>query len=65
MTKTEAKVTEALSSGPLLAHELAAKSWRYSSNGGPPGWVMPLGRVAKRMKLKTWLGKDYGRMYSL
>lgn len=26
------------------------KAWRCSSNGGPPGWAMPLGRALRELR---------------
>lgn len=52
------RIRAALAKGPLDSYALAAilwpadsKAWRCSSNGGPPGWVLPLGKAIKRLKL--------------
>lgn len=34
----------------LWPPEQHPKAWRYSSNGGPHGWVMPLGRALRELK---------------
>lgn len=64
------RITAALSNGPLDTHSLAeilwphethAKAWNYQSNGGPPGWVMPLGKAINKMGLRT--ERRNGRTY--
>lgn len=35
--------------GVLWPYETNPKAWRYSSNGGPPGWAMPLGKALREM----------------
>ncbi len=35
--------------GTLWPHETNPKAWRYSSNGGPPGWAMPLGKALREL----------------
>jgi hypothetical protein len=36
--------------GPALwPHHLFPRAARYSSNGGPPGWAMPLGRALREL----------------
>jgi hypothetical protein len=63
MQKLDDRIRKALANGPLDSYALAnlvwpqktyAKAWRYQSNGGPPGWVLPLGKAIKRMNLQTW-----------
>lgn len=56
------RIIDALAAMParrMSYHELAielwppeqhAKAWRYSSNGGPPGWAMPLGRALRELR---------------
>ncbi|OGT89259.1 MAG: hypothetical protein A2286_14125 [Gammaproteobacteria bacterium RIFOXYA12_FULL_61_12] len=34
----------------LWPPEQHPKAWNYSSNGGPPGWAMPLGRALRELK---------------
>lgn len=34
----------------LWPPEKHPKAWRYSSNGGPHGWAMPLGRALRELK---------------
>ena len=34
----------------LWPPHLCPKAWRYSSNGGPYGWVMPLGRALRELR---------------
>lgn len=37
----------------IWPHDTHSKAWKYQSNGGPPGWVMPLGKAIKWMGLRT------------
>jgi hypothetical protein len=30
--------------------ETSPKAWRYSSNGGPPGWCMPMGKALRALR---------------
>lgn len=57
------RIAEALRDGPLGTYDLARilwpldtcpTAWRVSANGGPPGWVLPLGAAIKRLGLRTW-----------
>lgn len=34
----------------LWPPEQYPKAWRYSSNGGPHGWAMPLGRALRELR---------------
>ena len=66
------KIRAALKDGPMERYDLAAmlwpldsRAWNYSSNGGPPGWVLPLGKVVKRMRLVQSEDRHGRRMLSL
>ena len=48
----------------VFPHDKFPRAWRYSSNGGPPGWVMPLGKAIKRLGLKTGIDGDGKRWVS-
>lgn len=61
LTPLKRRIIEVLDSSPrkrLNYHDLAKvlwpthlhpKAWNYSSNGGPPGWAMPLGRALREL----------------
>ncbi len=34
----------------LWPHETHPRAWRYSSNGGPHGWCMPLGTALRKLR---------------
>ena len=34
----------------LWPHETHPRAWRYSSNGGPHGWRMPLGTALRKLR---------------
>lgn len=37
--------------GPMLwPHDKFPRASRYSSNGGPPAWAMPLGRALRKLR---------------
>lgn len=59
----DARILDALIGGPLDTYSLArivwpqethAKAWNYQSNGGPPGWVLSLGKAVKRLNLNKY-----------
>ena len=62
LTPLKRKIVEALATAPKLCmdyHDLGRKlwppeqhpkAWNYSSNGGPPGWAMPLGRALSELE---------------
>lgn len=61
LTPLKRRIIEVLDASPrkrLNYHDLAKvlwpthlhpRAWRYSSNGGPPGWAMPLGRALREL----------------
>lgn len=62
LTPLQQRIVDALQAAPgktLHYHQLATmlwpydtcpKAWRYSSNGGPHGWAMPLGRALRQLR---------------
>ena len=66
------KIRAALKDGPMERYDVAmtiwpvgSRAWNYSSNGGPPGWVMPMGKVIKRMRLVQFDNRHGRRMLAL
>jgi hypothetical protein len=71
--KLDDRIRDALQDGPLDTYSLAGivwpteqfpRAWNYQSNGGPPGWVLPLGKAIKRMGLETYR-RDHMRVVRL
>lgn len=67
------RIIEALKNGPMERYEFArvvwpqtthSQSWKYQSNGGPPAWVLSLGKASKRLGLQMWTGKGGVRFIS-
>ena len=62
LTPLKRRIVDALAAAPrerMDYHDLAAhlwppethpRAWRYSSNGGPHGWAMPLGRALRELR---------------
>jgi len=62
LTPLKRRIVDALKAAPrarMPYHDLAAhlwphdehpRAWRYSSNGGPHGWAMPLGRALRELR---------------
>lgn len=68
------RIRAALSNGPLYTYDLAEilwpcrkcpKAWRYQSNGGPPGWVLPLGKSIKSMSLAVSWDSSHRKIVGL
>lgn len=58
----DGRIRAALAAGPLSSlalaeilwpHDACPKAWRYQTNGGPSGWVLPMGKAIKRMGLNV------------
>ena len=71
LTGLQCRVVSAIAErgGSIGHHDLAkaiwppatsAKAWRYSSNGGPPGWAMSLGRVLGQLH-RAGITQESGR----
>jgi hypothetical protein len=67
------RIKTALQNGPLDTYRLAdivwpqethARSWRNQTNGGPPAWVLALGKAIRRLGLRVDHrdGKKYLRL---
>lgn len=63
MMSVDERILKALSNGPMSSYDLARKvwppdkrpqAWNYQANGGPPAWELTLGKVVKRLRLRTW-----------
>lgn len=62
LTPLKQRIVAALTASPARRmgyHDLARtlwppdqcpRAWRYSANGGPPGWAMPLGRALRELR---------------
>ena len=62
LTPLKQRIVDALTAAPrgrMPYHDLAEhlwppeahpRAWRYSSNGGPHGWAIPLGRALRELR---------------